>query len=258
MLVTVMGLVIATRDVGESDRFIDIITADYGVVELCVKGARKINSKNNAATQLFSYAKFCISGRQNGRYYLNSSELVSEFYKLRLDMKKLALACYFIEISKYCVTTGQSAHDAMRLLLNTLYFLSEDLRSCEFLKSVFEMRFMSDVGMLPQLIGCNDCYQFEVETKMYFMVERACLLCEDHFNYRDFEENYYHVSITNTVLHALRFICLADLKRVFNFKVSEESQMLLNEVTEKYILTHLSRSFKTLDFYKKVCMELMT
>lgn len=250
MLITVAGLVIAERAYGENDRFIDVLTAEYGVVEICVKGARKITGKNNASTQLFSYARFCFNKRGD-KYYLNSSEPIRVFYNLRLDMKKLALAQYFTEVSKYCVTTGQSAKDAMSLLLNSLHFLSEGTRSCEFLKSVFEMRFMSEIGMLPQLIGCRECYKYEAE-EMYFMVERACLLCGEHFLQSGFEEGEYCIRLTRSVLHALRFICLSDMKKIFNFKVGEESQQLLSEITEKYILTRISRGFKSLDFYNEI------
>lgn len=250
MLITAEGLVIAERSYGEADRFIDVLTAEYGVVEICVKGARKLTGKNNASTQLFSYARFCFSKRGD-RHYLNSSEPIKVFYDLRLDMKKLALAQYFTEVSRYCITTGQSAKDTMSLLLNSLYFLSEGLRSCEYLKSVFEMRFMSEIGMLPQLIGCRDCYKYEAE-EMYFMADRACLLCGEHFEERGFEENEYHIKLTRTVLHTMRFICLAEMKRIFNFRISVRSQELLNTVTEKYILTRLSRGFKTLDFYNEI------
>lgn len=253
MLITVMGLVIAERNTGETDRFIDILTAEYGAVEICVKGAQKITGKNNASTQLFSYARFCFKKRGD-RYYLNSSEPVRNFYNLRLDMKKLALASYFAEVSRYCVTTGQSAKDVMSLLLNTLHFLSEGLRSCEFLKSVFELRFMSEIGMMPQLIGCRDCYKYEAE-EMYFMIDRSCLLCGEDFERRGFEEDFLHVRISPTVLHTLRFICLTEPGRLFNFKIGENSQRLLSEVTEKYILTRLSRGFRTLDFYKNICKE---
>lgn len=256
MLITVTGLVIAERDLGESDKFIDILTAEYGVVEICAKGARKITGKNNASTQLLSYAKFCFSKRGE-RFYLNSSEPIRVFYEIRLDMKKLALAEYFIEISKYCVTTGQSARDAMSLLLNSLHFLSEGTRSCEFLKSVFELRFLAEIGMMPQLIGCRDCYKYEAE-EMFFLIERCCLLCGEHFYGRGFEENEYHIRLTKTVLHTLRYICLSDKNKLFNFKLGEQSQMLLNEITEKYILARLSKSFKTLDFYKKICEEEQT
>lgn len=253
MLITAAGLVTAERSIGENDRFIDVLTAEYGAVEICVKGARKITGKNNASTQLFAYSKFCFNKRGD-RYYLNSSEPIKNFYGLRLDMKKLSLASYFTELVRYCATSGQSAKDVMSLLLNSLYFLSEGLRSCEFLKSVFEMRLMSEIGMLPQLIGCRDCYKYEAE-EMYFMADRSCLFCGDDFRKRGFEEDHYHVRLTGAVLHALRFICLTEPNRLFNFKIGEESQRLLNEITERYILTRLSRGFKTLDFYRKICEE---
>ncbi len=251
MLMTAMGLVIAERNYGENDKFIDVLTAEYGVIEICVKGARKILGKSNSSTQLFAYAKFCFSKR-NDRYYLNSSELVRVFYGIRLDIKKLALAEYFAEIVRYCVTTGQTAKDIMSLLLNSLHFLSEDLRTCEFIKSVFEMRFMSETGLLPQLIGCRDCYKYEAD-EMYFMVDLCCLLCGEHFERRDFEENYYHIRVSKTVLHTLRFICLAEMKRIFNFHIGETALEQLNEITEKYIISRLNRNFKALEFYKQVC-----
>lgn len=252
-MITVKGLVISRRDIGENDCIINILTSEYGVMEIYVRGARKLTAKNNSSTQLFAYSTYCIN-EQNERYYLNSSELIRVFFELRLDVKKYALACYFVEISQYCIPKGETAQNVMQLLLNSLYFLAEDLRSCAYLKCVFEMRFMSEVGLLPQLIGCRDCYKYESE-EMYIMIDRACLLCGDDFERRDFEEDYYHIKINNTILHSLRFICLAELKRIFNFKVGEENQRSLNEITEKYILRHLSHRFKALDFYKEICEE---
>ena len=251
MLITAMGLVIAERNYGESDRFIDILTAEYGVIEICVKGARKLTGKNNASTQLFAYAKFCFNKR-NDRYYLNSSELVRVFYELRLDMQKLALAQYFTEISRYCVTTGQTAKDIMSLILNSLHILSEGTRSCEFVKSVFEMRFMSEIGMLPQLIGCRDCYKYDTDD-MYFIIDRSFLLCGEHFHSRGYEESFYNVRISRTVFRTLQFICLSEMKKIFNFKIGDESLKKLNEITEKYILTHVEGRFKALEFYKQIC-----
>lgn len=256
MLTTVMGVVIAERNYGESDKFIDILTAEEGILEICVKGARKITGKNNSSTQLFAYSKFCID-RRNEKYYLNSSELIRVFYGIRTDIEKVALAEYLAEIAGYCVTSGQTAKDIMRLFLNSLHFISEDLRSCSFIKSVFEMRFLSEIGLLPQLIGCRDCYKYEAE-EMFFMVDRCCLLCGEHFYGRGFEENEYHIRLTRSVLHALRFICLSEMEKLFNFKLGDDSMKLLNEITEKYIVSRLHKEFKTLDFYKQICSDAPT
>ena len=126
MLITTVGAVISVRDVGDNDRFITVLSPDMGLVEISVKGAKKLGSGNNASTQLFACSKFCFRER-SGRYYLNSSEPVKIFYGLRLDMQKLALASYFSEIITCAVTAGQTANDIYRLFLNSLCIVGEEL-----------------------------------------------------------------------------------------------------------------------------------
>lgn len=247
MLKTTAGLVISERQAGETDRIIDILTAQYGIIQVSAKGANKLIGKNNSSTQLFAYSDFCFNERA-GRYYLNSSQPKTIFYELRLDLKKLSLACYFSELVKYTVTSLQSANDIMRLMLNTLHFLCDDSKNPQLLKSIFELRLCSEIGMLPQLIGCRECYCYEAE-EMYFLIDKAVLLCKNHF---DQDESYYNVRISNGTVNAMRFICLTEIDRLFNFKVSDTTMKQLSEITEKYILCHLDRSFKSLDYYKSV------
>ncbi len=254
-MLTVKGLVISRHNASENDCFVNILTAEYGVMKMYARGVRKNTAKNHATTQPFSYATFCLEER-NERYYLNSSESIHSFYKISMDMKKYALACYFIEIAQYCVTGGQTAKDIMRLLLNSMYLLDEGKRSCEFLKCVFELRFTSEIGMMPQLIGCKDCYKYTAD-EMYIMIDRACLLCGDDFEYRGFEEDYYHIRINDTVLHTIRYICLIDHDKLFNFKLSDEVQAQVSEIAEKYITKRIAIKFKTLEFYKEMADDML-
>jgi DNA repair protein RecO (recombination protein O) len=53
-------------------------------------------------------------------------------------------------------------------------------------------------------------------------------------------------------LSAIRHIVLADFDRLFNFRVSDRAGDKLAAFTEDYLLTHLERTFKTLDFYKSM------
>ena len=74
-MLTVKGVVLNQRMTGEQDRFIDVLTADYGVLEILVKGAGKLNSKTGSATQLFAYSEFCLAdkkGRSGRARMLNS------------------------------------------------------------------------------------------------------------------------------------------------------------------------------------------
>ena len=58
--------------------------------------------------------------------------------------------------------------------------------------------------------------------------------------------------LSPSALSALRYIVYGDPKRLFSFRVDEESLRLLSNTTEAFLLTQLERGFRTLDFYKQL------
>ncbi|MGN0665713.1 MAG: DNA repair protein RecO [Huintestinicola sp.] len=249
MLITTVGAVIYRRESGENDCIIKVLSPDMGLIEITVKGARKITSKNGSATQLFACSKLCFNER-GGRYYLNSSEPVNIFYGLRLDMEKLALASYFAEVISYTVTEKQSANDVYRLFMNSMYMLSEGKRSCRFVKFVFEMRMTADLGMMPGLLGCVEC--FRTEEKMYFLIKSGLLVCESHMVTRVLYPSQWNIPVSSGMIEAMRFACLSEMEKIFSFKVSDKALAVLGDISERYLETQFDRHFKTLDFYKNV------
>ncbi|MGN0642334.1 MAG: DNA repair protein RecO [Huintestinicola sp.] len=253
MLTTTEGVVISRRDAGDNDSVIKVLSPELGLIEITVKGAKKLTSKNNSSTQLFACSNFCFNER-NGRCYLNSSEPKNIFYGLRLDIEKTALASYFAEIVSYTVTERQSARDVYRLFMNCLYMLSEGKRSCRFIKFVFEMRMTADLGMMPGLLGCADCFRSE-GVKMYFIIKNGLLVCEEHMMTRLLYPSAWNVPVTGGMIEALRFACLSEMDRIFNFKVSDKAMAVLGTISERYLETQFDRHFRTLDFYKSVSDE---
>lgn len=252
MLITTEGAVISVRDAGDNDRFITILSPEMGLVDISVKGAKKLNSKSNSSTQLFACAKYCFNER-SGRYYLNSCEPVKTFYGLRLDMQRLSLASYMAEIISYTVTSGQSANDVYRLFMNSLYLLSEKGADCAFVKFVFEMRIAADLGMMPNLLGCDECYRSDCT--LCFLIKRGIFLCYDHMETRVVYHDKYNVDVTAGMFEAIRFVCLSDMSRIFNFRVSGDALLKLGYISELYAQVHFDRHFKTLDFYNSIAMS---
>ncbi|MBQ8826138.1 MAG: DNA repair protein RecO [Oscillospiraceae bacterium] len=246
------GVVILEHPVGENDKFITVLTHDIGRAEIYVRGANKITSRNHAATQLYAFSKFSVTARDH-KFILTGSELIHDFYNIRLDIKKLSLACYISDVMRYAVTSNNSQHESIvtRLVLNCLYMLDTDKRSCQFVKSVFELRFMSEIGFIPMLLGCDTCYTYTAE-EMYFAVDKSKLYCAEHFFEQGFEENVNNIKITPSVLNALQYICLSEFDKLFNFKLSERGQAVISEIAEKYLCTHLSRNFRSLSYYHSV------
>lgn len=251
-MITVEGIVLKERSVGEQDKFIDILTKESGVLEISVKGAKKINGKSGSSTQLFAYSRFCIQQRRN-RFYLNSAEPIHIFYELRSSLTKLSLASYFADILRFCCVEEQSHGDSvLRLFLNTLHYLEKNLRGEPFLKSLFELRLMSEIGYMPDILACRVCGCYEPET-LFFGISDGSFCCAECFSGEDNPFGYTDfLAVGLPVLNAVRHIVLADFDRLFNFRISENVQQQLALVSESYLTAHLERSFPTLDFYKSI------
>ena len=54
------GLIIREQQTGEDDRLVTLLTRDFGVLRAFVRGAKRIKSKSQSATQLFAYGNFSI------------------------------------------------------------------------------------------------------------------------------------------------------------------------------------------------------
>lgn len=246
-MTTVEGIVLKERSVGEQDKFIDILTKESGVLEVSVKGARKINGRSGSSTQLLAYSRFCIDKRGN-YMYLNSAEPIHIFYGLRESLTKISLASYFAEVMRFCIKPEAQNGDIMRLMLNCLHYLETGERDERLLKSVFELRLMSEIGYMPDVVACRSCGAYEPE-ELFFCIADGGFFCADCFE-NDSSADYMKIKLP--VLSAVRHIVLADFSRLFNFRVSEGSQQRLSALAEAYMLTHLERSFGTLDFYKSI------
>lgn len=246
-MTTVEGIVLKERSVGEQDKFIDILTKESGVLEVSVKGAKKINGRSGSSTQLLAYSRFCIDKR--GSYlYLNSAEPIHIFYGLRSSLTKISLASYFADVMRSCIKPEAQNGDIMRLMLNCLHYLETGERDEKFLKAVFELRLMSEIGYMPNVVACRSCGVFEPE-ELFFCISDGGFFCADCFESTSAED---YIKVKLPVLSAVRHIVLTDFGRLFNFRVSEGTQERLSEFAEQYLITHLERSFGTLDFYKAI------
>lgn len=248
-LITTNGLVIRERSSRENDKFIDILTRDLGIIEINVRGAKKITSKSSAGTQMFTYSTLCFSKKGN-RYFLNSCTPVRSFYSLSQDIFIYSLACYFCELVKYTITSEQHSENVLRLLLNTLHFLALGKKDISLLKSIFELRLLTEIGFMPDLVACRHCHKYSGDD-MYFDCTASNIICNDCLN--KINKRHEHIiKINESELYALRYIVFTDFEKLYNFNLSDIALKRVSFVCEHYLLEKLDRSFKTLDFYKEI------
>ncbi len=241
MLLTVKGLVLRETPYGETDKLIDLLT-DEGVITIRVRGARKPGSKYAALTQLFSYAEFCL--RQNhDRYFLDSAVPIQLFYGIRNDLEALALAAYFSELTQK-IATAQPQPQILRLFLYCLHYLSAHSRPLPLIKSIFELRMLTELGMMPDLLCCPICGEY-LPHKLVLRIANGDFICSGCHLHPGINE----LSVTAGVLQAARHIVFSDFDRLFHFRLQDRSQQLLSQFTEQYACYRLEMRCKTLRFY---------
>ena len=242
MLLKTDGVVIREKGTGESDRFVTLLTRDYGVLHAFARGAQSLKSERHSGTQLFAYADFSVS-RGKDAYIVTEARVREVFYKLREDVEHLALSQYFCELTGLLAPQETSAEEYLSLLLNALYLLTSGKRPQPFLKAVLELRLMSISGYMPDLVGCAKCGTYESE-EMFFDRREGCLYCPDCAERGE--------PLTPGVLAAMRHICFAEPKKLFSFTLSDAGLTKLSNLTEGYMHTHLNHTFKTLQFYNQI------
>ena len=237
------GLVIREQTVGESDRLVTLLTADYGLVKAFVRSAKSIKSHNVSATSLFAYSEFTLY-RSREAYVVDNAVANEVFFDLRKDINALSLAQYFVQLAYFLCAEEQPAPDTLRLLLNALHLLCKGKKSHKLIKSVVELRMLALGGYMPNLLACYRCGTYESEV-MYFDVQEGCIYCQDCFRNNA-------LTAPLGVITAMRYICLSDLGKVFSFNIGEENMNILSDITEKYTLSRIDGRLTTLDFYKAI------
>ena len=259
------GLIIKERAVGESDKLLTVLTADKGKILICAKGVRSLKSKNASLCHAFTYANFEYY-EKNGMYWLASGEVKEHFLGLGSPLEALALAAYVADVADELSGENFSDTTLLRLLLNTLYAIENSLRPYPLIKGAFEFFAAAHAGFAPDLSACEKCGKgIEDTDKMVLDVMNGALLCSECIadkklpltneiaEYDRFETKNILLPLTPEVVMAIRYAVSANLKRLYSFALTKESDLsLFSEAGETYLQNHLERGFETLSFYHDV------
>ena len=100
-------------------------------------------------------------------------------------------------------------------------------------------------GYTPDLFGCHNCGD---QNPAYIDITGGAMLCE---KCRSITEGI-RLPVAESVLEAMRYICLCDPRKLFSFQIGKETLQQLGDLTEAYLTTQLERGFSTLEFYKSL------
>ena len=125
----------------------------------------------------------------------------------------------------------------MQLFLNTLYMISETNKNLKLINSVFSLRLLSIIGYRPVIEECKNCKTKENLTHFSFKDSGfKCKICA--------KQDKGAIEISETTKDAIRYIILANSKKIFSFDVPEESIKELEIISKIYLQEKLEKEYK--------------
>ena len=241
---TTEALVVKEMKIGESDRLVTLFSREYGIIKAFASGAKNIKSKKAGATSLLTYASFTIKNK-NGSYRIYEATPITVFFGAGSDIEVLALSQYFCELSTVFAVEGQPNTELLRLILNSLHFLTKEKRFPPLIKAITELRTAVIAGYAPDLVACENCGKFE-DAVMFFNILEGYLHCSECKGGSGFKV------IDRTLLTAMRHIVYSEFRNLYSFQIPDDKARQLADITGRYITIQTEHKFSTLEFYESI------
>ncbi|MCQ2413862.1 MAG: DNA repair protein RecO [Clostridia bacterium] len=253
--VSVKGLVVRTVNLSEADRLCEIYTDTLGLITASAKGARYLKSGKLSGTIQFCYSSFLLT-KKGDRYAVKEVTPIESFFNLRSSLEGMALASYFCEILS-TVGTADPEPELLRLTLNSLYAIAGTKYPLPIIKGAFEIRAMAMIGFMPEVLDCRVCG--EKTGDFFFDIMDGTLICDECRNsleaedeFDDGHQAYIVAMLSEGAKIALGYCIFSPLEKLFSFRITEDDTDLFCRAAERYLVNHLERTFKTLEFYHEV------
>ena len=189
-----------------------------------------------AATQFLCFGEYLLY-KSGNTYSINSCETIEVFYDIRTDLDKLKYAAHITKIINDITTENQNTYKVLQLYLNTLYMIAETDKNLSLINSVFTLRLLSIIGFRPNIDECTNCK--DKNSLMYFSFRDSGLKCLECS-----KQDKGAIEITETTRDAIRYIVLADAKKIFSFEVPEDTIKELEIISKIYLQEKLEKEYR--------------
>lgn len=171
------AFVLRTLPFRTSSLLVTTFTRPFGKIKGIAKGVMKEGAARPSTFEPFTLLEIVFYEKLRSELHLISEASILESYlPLRSNLEGLATAYYLAEL----VDQLTQPHDPHEAIFELLQFSFQWLASLSpaLVARFFEIRILSEIGLLPYLSGCLGCGRENPE-KVYFSVRQGAVFCFD-------------------------------------------------------------------------------
>jgi DNA repair protein RecO (recombination protein O) len=147
------ALVLRTRDLGEADRLLVLLTPARGKLRAVVRGARKPKSKLGGHLEPFTHVSVELVQGKN-LAIVTGAQVLHSFLPVKEDLVRLGQASYVCELTDCFAPEGEENRPLFDLVVSSLSSLAE---GGETVLRCFEVRLLGIMGYGPEMRVCSSC-----------------------------------------------------------------------------------------------------
>ncbi len=232
------GVVLKVTKCKNSSLALSVLSPELGKISVWARGVRFGKNTQRSGCVLLTYSEFVLRKRGD-MYTLIAACPIRTFYHLREDVVKLSYGVYFGELAGLLYGEGVEAKAPVRLLLNSLHYLENDLKDPLDLKVMYELRLMSAAGFTPFVDACMECGN---EEAFAFSPAEGGLLCRSCSPL---------LPLPKSAVSLLRGYVKCTLKSCLSHN-GKAAAKILEPAVEQFIRYHTDLTPKTLTYLHRI------
>lgn len=237
----VRGFVLRAVPVGDSDRILDILTRERGLITASARGARRTRSRMLAGTQEFALSDFTLFSNRS-RLIVNEVELVESFIGLQSDLTKLVCAAHLSELFLDCLRHEPEQPLLYPFWAYTVNALINGQIEPLLVTHVCGFRLMQIMGYEPLLESCSVCGSSE--EPLWFSYSECGVVCRRHLTGASTGSA---VKLNDGLLPLLRYVMSAPIERLYSFTVPESTAKVYMELSRRFVQDRMEKAYTRLD-----------
>lgn len=243
-LVEVEGVVFKRKRYQESSVLLKMLTKEYGIISVIVKGALKDKSKLGGATLNFSYGTYVINTNFKGISNLRTFKNVNQFDDLYLDVFKNAYGAYILDLVSHAFIEYENVGNFYQLIMEALKVINSG-KDPQIITQLVQLQMLTAYGVRPNFEECVICHK--KQGKFDYSLELGGIICSDHF-----KGNSRRMNLPPRVVSLLRTLMLVDIKKIGKINIEESLKKQTQGVIDRIYQNYLDLNLKS----KKVLREL--
>lgn len=245
------GLVVRTRNLGEADKIITLITRQRGKLDAVARGSRRVRSRLLAVSQPFAHGSYLLFLNDRSLHTLSQGELIQPFRHLRENLTCLAYASYLAELADMLLPEEEPDEEIYETVLHGFSLLEQGTINPSLIARWYELHMLDLVGFRPELATCTSCHeQLALQggvNGLGFSIPGGGVLCP-----KCATSDGTSITLNGAAWQTMRYLLSAPADKLVTFHPQDDVLSTVANIITAYIEFRLERRLNALVFLHSV------